>query len=112
MTETPLEITPKEVQARRTAGEPVVLVDVREPHEHQICRIEGATLIPMRTVPAHLQQLEGAAEEALVVVYCHHGVRSLNVAHWLRQQGVENVTSMAGGIDLWSIDVDQAVPRY
>lgn len=108
----PHEITPREVASLSEAGEKICLVDVREPGEWQICRIEGANLMPMRTVPARLQELEAQAAETLLVVYCHHGVRSLNVVHWLRGQGVGNCRSMAGGIDLWSADVDASVPRY
>jgi rhodanese-related sulfurtransferase len=106
----PMEITAQEVSNLRTRGDGIRLVDVREPEEHAICRIEGAELIPMRTVPAHLQSLDG--EEGLIVVICHHGVRSLSVVDWLRRQGVENCQSMAGGIDLWSREVDPTVPRY
>lgn len=108
----PLETTVAEVQRRLATGE-VKLLDCREPLEYQTARIEGAALIPMREVPARLPEIETLAEgAAALVVYCHHGVRSLNVAQWLRQQGVENVQSMAGGIDHWSVTVDPAVPRY
>jgi rhodanese-related sulfurtransferase len=103
----PLEISPE--QASQVKDQ-IRLLDVREPEEHAICRIEGAELIPMGTVPAHLQDLDG--EERLLVVFCHHGVRSLSVVDWLRRQGVENCQSMAGGIDLWSRLVDPSVPRY
>lgn len=105
-----MEITPREVNELRQTGDRIRLVDVREPEEFAICRIEGAELIPMRTVPAHLQDLD--SEEARIVVFCHHGVRSLSVIDWLRRQGVENCQSMAGGIDLWSREVDASVPRY
>jgi rhodanese-related sulfurtransferase len=106
------EITPREVKAKIDGGERLVLVDCREPMEHQICSIEGAYLIPMNTVPARVQSIEAAADEALVVVFCHHGMRSLSVVNWLRQQGIENCQSMAGGIDRWSAEIDNAVPRY
>lgn len=106
------EITPLEVKQKIDSGGRVVLVDVREPMEHQICSIGGAHLIPMNTVPAQVQSIEAAADEALVVVFCHHGVRSLSVVNWLRQQGVENCQSMAGGIDRWSAEIDPGVPRY
>jgi rhodanese-related sulfurtransferase len=106
------EISPAEVQRRIDAGEKLHLIDVREPNEFAISRIEGADLIPMRQVPAELQTLEGRADEAPLIVFCHHGVRSLNVVNWLRQQGLENCQSMAGGIDAWSLMVDPSVPRY
>jgi rhodanese-related sulfurtransferase len=108
----PLETSPQDIQRRIDAGEPLVLIDVREPEEFAITRLEGATLIPMRSVPANLQQMEAKAGEATLIVFCHHGVRSLNVVHWLREQGVSDCQSMAGGIDAWSATVDPAVPRY
>ncbi|MBY0374862.1 MAG: rhodanese [Bryobacteraceae bacterium] len=108
-----LEISAPEVKSRLDAGEKLRLLDCREPHEWQCCRIEGATLIPMNTIPVNLQQVESLTDDdATIVVYCHHGVRSMNVAHWLRQQGIERVQSMAGGIDHWSLAVDPQVPRY
>jgi rhodanese-related sulfurtransferase len=108
----PMEITPQEVRLRLEAGEKLHLIDVREPHEYAQARIEGSELIPMRTIPAALQQLEARADEAPLVVYCHHGVRSLNVVSWLREQGIAACQSMSGGIDAWSLVVDPAVPRY
>lgn len=105
-----LEIHPREVKQRLDAGEKLHLIDVREPQEFAICRIDGGDLIPMRTIPSALEQLR--ASEAPLIVFCHHGVRSLNVVHWLREQGVENCVSMAGGIDAWSLIVDSKVPRY
>jgi rhodanese-related sulfurtransferase len=109
MAEHALEITPAEVKARLERGEHIRLIDVREPEEHAICQIEGAELIPMRTVPQHLQSLDGDID---LCVFCHHGVRSLSVVDWLRRQGVENSQSMAGGIDRWSLEIDPQVRRY
>lgn len=106
------EITPVEVKRQQDAGEPLHLIDVREPVEFGITKINGAELIPMGTVPASLQRIESLADEGTVVVLCHHGVRSLQVVNWLRQQGVERCQSMAGGIDRWSAEVDPSVPRY
>lgn len=94
------------------AGAAIVLLDCREPQEWALTRIEGSELIPMNTVSANLQRIEAMAEEKLVVVYCHHGVRSLNTVAWLRRQGVENTVSLAGGIDQWSLEIDAGVPRY
>jgi len=104
-----LEITPAELKKRLDAGEKLLLIDVREPWEHEICRIEGAKLIPMNTIPANLQSLD--VEEA-VICYCHHGMRSLDVAVWLQRQGVESAKSLAGGIDKWAAEIDPKVPRY
>jgi rhodanese-related sulfurtransferase len=108
--ELPIEITPAEVGDLRKAGTPLRLIDVREPAEHAICHIEGATLIPMRSVPQHLNELDDPAQR--IVVFCHHGARSLLVTDWLRRQGLENCQSMSGGIDLWSVQIDPGVPRY
>ena len=108
----PPEITPRDVKQRLDAGEKLVLIDVREPREFQLASIAGAELIPMRSVPAELQRLDAAAEDAPLIVFCHHGVRSLNVVQWLREQGVAACQSMAGGIDRWSIEIDPTVPRY
>jgi rhodanese-related sulfurtransferase len=106
----PIEITPAEVKQLMDRGFPMQLIDVREQAEHDICRIEGATLIPMRSIPDHLNELSG--EEKAMVFFCHHGVRSMSVVDWLQRQGVENCRSMLGGIDLWSVEIDTAVPRY
>src|SRR5580693_9300831 len=108
----PLEVTAQDVKRRVDAGEKLHLIDVREPHEYQQARIDGSRLVPMRSVPATLQQLDADAEEAPLIVYCHHGVRSLNVVNWLREQGIEACQSMAGGIDAWSLTIDPGVPRY
>ena len=108
----PMEASPQDVQRRIDAGESLALIDVREPEEFAITGIEGATLIPMRHIPANLQQLEAKADHETLIVFCHHGVRSLNVVNWLRQQGVNACQSMAGGIDAWSALVDSSVPRY
>ena len=99
-----------EVSELLKEGLPVRLIDVREPEEHAICHIAGATLIPMREIPGRVQELD--SPETRLIVFCHHGVRSLSVADWLRRQGVGNCQSMAGGIDLWSLRIDPAVPRY
>jgi rhodanese-related sulfurtransferase len=107
-----LELTPRDVSARLNTGAPTVLIDVREPQEFTICRIEGSELMPMNTVPAELQRLESLADVGDIITICHHGVRSLQVVYWLRQQGLENCFSMSGGIDRWSLEIDPSVPRY
>lgn len=112
MTELPFEVSPAEVQARRDNGERLILIDVRRPDEHQLTHIEGAELIPMDTIPRRLPDLEEMAEENVLVVFCHHGMRSADVVNWLRGQGVAATQSMAGGIERWSTDVDASVPRY
>lgn len=108
----PLQVAPRNVKERIDAGEQLVLIDVREPWEHQRARIEGSRLVPMNTVPANLPMLDGLGDEAALIVLCHHGIRSLQVVNWLREQGVEACQSMEGGIDRWSLEIDPAVPRY
>lgn len=110
MPDTAVEISPTEVKARLDAGETLRLIDVREPREFEICRIPGARLIPMNSIPMHLQELDDDGPP--IITICHHGVRSLAVVDWLRRQGVENCQSMAGGTDLWSVLVDPTLPRY
>jgi rhodanese-related sulfurtransferase len=104
-----LQITPKEVQERLERGEKLVLVDVREQWEYELCRIAGAKLIPLKTLPANVAALEEAEE---VICYCHHGMRSLDAAAWLRGQEIAGAKSLAGGIERWSREVDVSVPRY
>jgi rhodanese-related sulfurtransferase len=104
------EITPEEVKAELDRGEAFTLLDVREPWEFDTVHLPGARLMPMGEVPARANQ-ELDPEDHIVVV-CHHGVRSMSVTAWLRQQGFEKAQSMRGGIDGWSRTVDQKVPVY
>ncbi|WP_439620713.1 rhodanese-like domain-containing protein [Gemmata sp.] len=105
------QIHPADVKALLDAGSPVLLVDVRQPEEHAFCALPGSLLVPLGELRARAGEIEPPGD-ALVVVYCHHGVRSMSGAALLKQAGVDNVASMAGGIDLWSLSVDPAVPRY
>lgn len=102
------EIQPEAVKDLQTNGD-VVLLDVREPWEREASRIEPSFHIPMGDIPARVQEID---PDHRLIVYCHHGVRSMNVTAWLRQQGFEKVQSMAGGIDRWSRFVDPKVPLY
>ena len=88
-----------------------LLLDCRTPEEHSICRINDALLIPMQELPERLAEIE-AWRDKPIIVHCHHGIRSLRVAHWLREKGFTLAQSMKGGIDAWSTDVDPSVPRY
>ena len=106
------EITALELKVMMDEKRDFALIDVREPNEFSLASIEGSVLIPMRQVPGELQTLEGRADEAPLIVFCHHGVRSLNVVNWLRGQGLDACQSMAGGIDAWSLSIDPSVPRY
>src|ERR1700693_1501707 len=104
-----LEITPADVKARLDRGEKLGLIDVREPWEHQVCKIEGAPLIPLGSLAASLQTLPDVDE---VICYCHHGMRSLDAAALLRFQGIERAKYFAGGLERCSLEVDPKVPRY
>ena len=104
------EITPEQLKQKLDAGDEVTVLDVREPWEFEAAQIAGSTLIPMDQIPARVNQ-ELNPEDHIVVI-CHHGVRSANVAAWLLQQGFERVQSLRGGIDRWSREVDPKVPVY
>jgi rhodanese-related sulfurtransferase len=106
------EITPKQAKARLTAEKPASLIDVREPWEYTMAHIASARLVPMSYVGAELQTLEGLSDDGELLVICHHGVRSLQVVAWLRERGIVNAFSIAGGIDRWSQEIDPEVPRY
>ena len=104
------EITPEEVKAKRDAGDAFTLLDVREPWEFETARLADAKLMPMGEVPSRANQELDPDDH--IIVLCHHGVRSMNVTAWLRQQGFEKAQSMRGGIDAWSRRVDAKVPMY
>ncbi|HSY57974.1 MAG TPA: rhodanese-like domain-containing protein [Terriglobales bacterium] len=104
-----IEITPREVKELMNRGEKFFFVDVREKWEFETSHIEGSQLIPLREVPGNLMKFENADQ---VVIFCHHGMRSLDAAAWLRSQGVESARSMVGGIDRWAAEIDPSVPRY
>src|ERR1700683_5698784 len=91
-----IEITPREVSQRIERGDKFLLVDVREKWEYEAARIEGSLLVPLREVPVYIEQLTAAAD---VVCMCHHGVRSMDAAAWLRSKGVAGGRSMGGGVE-------------
>ena len=100
----------KELRAYLDQADPApVLLDVREPWEYGICRIEGSHLLPMRNVPGSVQDLDMDSE---IVVICHHGIRSRQVAMYLEHQGFSNVINMEGGMAAWARDVDPKMPTY
>lgn len=108
----PFELSPKEAQERLSGSDKVFLIDVRQPEEYQLARIEGAELIPMDSIPSRLRHLEELASQAPLIVYCHHGIRSARVVSWLRSEGVAACQNLAGGIDRWSLEVDPSIRRY
>ena len=103
------EIAPHELAARFAAGDRPLLLDVREPREWELARIEGARLVPLGTLAGAIPSLDREAE---IVVMCKSGVRSANAARQLRDAGFRRVLNLAGGIKRWSADVDPRVPTY
>jgi rhodanese-related sulfurtransferase len=104
-----ITITPQALKQRLDQGDQVVLIDVREPWEFNICKIEGAQLIPLGTLGSEFRKLDPKAE---TVVYCHMGMRSMDATQFLTQQGFTNVKNLTGGINAWSLQVDPSVPKY
>jgi adenylyltransferase/sulfurtransferase len=102
-------ITPKELKDRLDKGDKLVLLDVREPWENQIAKLDNSILIPLGTLPNSLSKLDRNAE---IIAYCHHGMRSGDATGFLLQQGFSNVKNLIGGIDAWSVQIDGAIPRY
>jgi rhodanese-related sulfurtransferase len=104
------QMLPRDLAERlRDGGEPPLLLDVREPWEFRLCRIEGARSLPMRQIPDALGELDHDRE---LVVICHHGIRSQQVARYLDYQGFTNVINLQGGVAAWARDVDPAMPTY
>ena len=104
-----MEITPLEVKKLLDKGHPFNLIDVRGEGEYEICKIEGSTLMPLDELKDLLHTLDPDDE---IVAYCHHGMRSLKALRLMKEMGFTNVKSMAGGIDLWAIEIDTSLPRY
>lgn len=108
----PRQITVEQLATLLAARErPVFLLDVRQPWEHDAAALPDSTLVPLGELADRVQEIS-PPEGALVVTYCHHGVRSLNAAAVLEHAGFADVVSLAGGIDAWSLRVDATVPRY
>jgi rhodanese-related sulfurtransferase len=105
------QITVQQLSARLEHGEPTYLVDVRQQWEHDTAALTGSVLLPLDQLPARLGEVS-PPDGALIVVYCHHGIRSLSGAALLRQAGFPDVASLAGGIDAWARLVDPRLARY
>ncbi|MBI1358366.1 MAG: molybdopterin-synthase adenylyltransferase MoeB [Acidobacteria bacterium] len=103
------EITPLELKAKLDAGEPIFVLDVREPHEYEIARIEGTTLIPLGQLARRVEELDSTAD---IVIHCKSGMRSAKAQRLLKDMGFSRVTNLTGGILRWSEDVDPDVPQY
>ncbi len=103
-------VTPVELKEHmERVGERVLLVDVREPDEYELARVEGARLLPLSRFPEWADTLDPEDE---IVFMCHHGIRSAQVCAYLAREGFRKLYNLAGGIDLWSCEVDPTVPRY
>ncbi len=106
------EISSRDLKDLLTSGgqKGCVLLDVREVWEHEEAHIEGSIVMPMGDVPSRAhQELD---PESRIIAICHHGVRSMSVTAWLREQGFEQAQSLRGGIDAWAAEIDPSIPRY
>lgn len=103
------QMSPTEAHAALRGDDPPLLLDVRTPAEHRLAAIDGAVLIPMDTLTSRLDELD---PDRPIIVMCHHGYRSLNVAHYLAARDFDDVANLAGGIERYSREVDPSIPRY
>ena len=103
------EVTPAEVKQRLDAGDDLLLVDVREPEEVVRAAITGAEVYPLSQAAGWIDSLP---KDRPLVIFCHHGGRSAQVAGALAQRGHTNISNMTGGIDAWSQQIDSTIPRY
>ena len=103
------QISPQELKARLDRSDPLVLIDVREPHEYAICRLEGARLMPFSTFAEQVHELNSADE---LVLLCRNGLRSLQAVQLLWEAGFRKLYNLAGGLDAWATRVDPTMPRY
>lgn len=106
-----IEVSCKTVKSKLDAGDDLLLLDCREQTEHDTASIKAAHLLPMSELTSRVGELDSHRSREIIVM-CHHGMRSAQVAAWLKSQKFENVQSMAGGIDRWSEEIDNSVPRY
>ncbi len=105
------QIHPRDLAAKRQAGAPIHLLDVRQQWEHEAAALPDSQLIPLNQLADRVVEVQ-QSPGALLVVYCHHGVRSLSAAAYLERLGYPDVVSLTGGIDAWSQLIDPSIPRY
>jgi len=98
-----------ELKRQLDSGVMPVLLDVREPWEYEICRIEGSVNVPMSQITQHLDDLD---KEANTIVICHHGSRSWQVGSFLESRGFNNLTNLDGGVSAWAEQIDLQMPKY
>lgn len=103
------QITPQELKARLDRKEPLVLLDVRQDWERELCRLPGATHIPIEEIEFRTAELNPEEE---IVVFCHQGIRSAVVAEYLRRLDFTKAVNLAGGLDAWARTVDPTMRRY
>ncbi|MEM1221354.1 MAG: rhodanese-like domain-containing protein [Verrucomicrobiota bacterium] len=103
------EISALKASKLKESGSDVAFLDVREDTELEFCRINGAIHIPMGQIP---ERMDALPRDEKLIVFCHHGMRSLNVVQYLEAQGFDNAINMTGGIDAWATDVDSSIGRY
>ena len=106
-----LQISPRELSEQLRSAVAPRLLDVREPEEHQLVSLPDSILIPLGELATRVEEIDDLKNEE-IVVYCHHGIRSLNAIGQLRHLGFTRLRNLAGGIDRWSTDVDPDLPRY
>jgi rhodanese-related sulfurtransferase len=102
-------ITPSQLSERMRSEEPPLVIDVREPEEYELARVEGTRLLPLSLFNEWAASLDPERE---TVFMCHHGMRSAQVCAWFSRQGFGKVHNLVGGIDRWATDIDPTVPRY
>jgi len=105
-------LSPREIKSRlQTSSNGPLLLDVREPWEFRICRLEGSASIPMGDIPRAVSEQEIARDRQIIVI-CHHGIRSRQVALYLEHMGYSDVINLQGGVEAWARDVDPSMPTY
>jgi rhodanese-related sulfurtransferase len=111
MSEEHFHISAAELAERLRSDNPPMLLDVREVGEHEMAALPDSKLIPLAQVPFRVGEIADWKERD-VVIYCHHGVRSLMAIGWLKLRGFSKLHNLTGGIDRWSVEVDTNCPRY
>ena len=106
------EVSVHDVRRMLSNGDDVLLLDVRQPDEYAFCKLDGAQLVPLPELPQKLDDVENIADGRRIVTVCHRGIRSLKAAALIREAGLTQTHSMAGGMDAWSTEIDPNVPRY
>ncbi len=104
-----VDVSARELQTELAHNHRIVLLDVRMPHEYNLCRLPESKLIPVHELPYRFRELDATSN---IVVYCHLGIRSTEAVRLLINAGFDRVRNLAGGIDAWSTDVDPSVERY